>query len=117
LSALSKNDEAAIERLLDRALESGSCALVIDQPGSIESLAVCVARRRGVPVAYVPGLVMRRASQLYPEAIEAVFPQTWVQTWIVHQIRGSLRYVPYKDKRKIAAELNRLHRPQRRRSA
>ena len=60
------NDEAAIERLLDRALESGPCALVIDQPGSIGSLAVCVARRRGVPVAYVPGLVMRRASELYP---------------------------------------------------
>ena len=60
------NDEAAIERLLDRALESGRCALVIDQPGSIGSLAVCVARRRGVPVAYVPGLVMRRASELYP---------------------------------------------------
>jgi hypothetical protein len=39
---------------------------VIDQPGSIGSLAVYVARRRGVPVAYVPGLVMRRASELYP---------------------------------------------------
>jgi transposase len=60
------NDEAQVERLLDRALESGRCALVIDQPGSIGSLAVCVARRRGVPVAYVPGLVMRRASELYP---------------------------------------------------
>lgn len=61
-----KNDETAIDGLLDRALEMGPCALVIDQPGSIGSLAVCVARRRGVPVAYVPGLVMRRASELYP---------------------------------------------------
>jgi len=60
------NDEAAIEQLLDLAGEVGRCALVIDQPGSIGSLAVCVARRRGVPVAYVPGLVMRRASELYP---------------------------------------------------
>jgi transposase len=60
------NDEAAIERLLDRAGEHGRCALVIDQPGSIGSLAVCLARRRGVLVAYVPGLVMRRASELYP---------------------------------------------------
>jgi hypothetical protein len=57
------NKEAAIELLLDRALKVGPCALVIDQPGS---LAVCVARGRGVPVAYVPGLVMRRASELYP---------------------------------------------------
>jgi transposase len=61
-----RNDEPAIEQLLDRALGSGACALVIDQPGSIGSLAVAVARRRGVPVAYVPGLVMRRASELYP---------------------------------------------------
>lgn len=61
-----RNDERAIEELLDRALEAGPCALVIDQPGSIGSLAVCLAHRRGVPVAYVPGLVMRRASELYP---------------------------------------------------
>lgn len=58
------NDEQAIERLLDRAGQDA--ALVIDQPGSIGALAVAVARRRGVPVAYVPGLVMRRASELYP---------------------------------------------------
>jgi transposase len=61
-----RNDEAAIEELLELAAESGRCALVIDQPGSIGSLAVCVARERGVPIAYVPGLVMRRASELYP---------------------------------------------------
>jgi transposase len=58
------NDEAAIERLLDDA--GPSAALVIDQPGSIGTLAVALARRRDVPVAYVPGLVMRRASELYP---------------------------------------------------
>jgi transposase len=61
-----RNDERAIERLLDRAAEHGRAALVIDQPGSIGALALALARRRGVPVAYVPGLVMRRASELYP---------------------------------------------------
>jgi transposase len=59
-----RNDEAAIERLFDDAGEGA--ALVIDQPGSIGALAVAIARRRGIPVAYVPGLVMRRASELYP---------------------------------------------------
>lgn len=59
-----RNDERAIEGLLDQA--GPDAALVIDQPGSIGALAVAVARRRGVPVAYVPGLVMRRASELYP---------------------------------------------------
>ncbi len=39
-----KNDETAIEGLLDRALEMGPCALVIDQPGSIGSLAVEACR-------------------------------------------------------------------------
>ena len=39
---------------------------MIDQPGSIAQLALAVAARRGIPVAYVPGLVMRRAADLYP---------------------------------------------------
>ncbi len=60
------NDEAALEALLDRASENGTAGLVIDQPGSIAQLALAVSRRRGVPVAYVPGLVMRRAADLYP---------------------------------------------------
>jgi putative transposase len=34
----------------------------------------------------------------FPEAIEAVFPQAWVQTCIVHQIRNSMRYVAYRDR-------------------
>ncbi len=29
----------------------------------------------------------------FADAIEAVYPQTWVQTCIVHQIRSSLRFV------------------------
>ena len=47
-----RNDELVIERLLEDA--GTRAALVIDQPGSIGALAVAVARRRGVPVAYVP---------------------------------------------------------------
>jgi len=46
----------------------------------------------------------------FPEAIEAVFPQAWVQTCIVHQIRASLRYVNYQDQRKLAAALRPVYR-------
>jgi transposase len=60
------NDEVALARLLDRAAEHGIAGLVIDQPGSIAQLALAIARGREVPVAYVPGLVMRRAADLYP---------------------------------------------------
>jgi len=60
------NDETDIEALVDVGEKHGKPALVIDQPGSIARLTLAVAQRRGVPVAYVPGLVMRRAADLYP---------------------------------------------------
>src|SRR5262249_21115477 len=60
------NDQAALAALLDRAARHGTATLVIGQPGSIAQLALAVAARRGTPVAYVPGLVMRRAADLYP---------------------------------------------------
>jgi transposase len=60
------NDEADLVALLERAGEYGTAGLVIDQPGSIAQLAIAVAARAKVPVAYVPGLVMRRAADLYP---------------------------------------------------
>jgi putative transposase len=41
----------------------------------------------------------------FPDAIAAVFPEAWVQTCIVHQIRNSMRYVAYKDRKRVAAEL------------
>jgi transposase len=60
------NDQADLDALLERATRHGTPGLVIDQPGSIAQLALAVAARHGVPVAYVPGLVMRRAADLYP---------------------------------------------------
>ena len=46
----------------------------------------------------------------FPEAIEAVFPQTWVQTCIVHLIRHSLRFVPDKHRRQVAKDLRPIYR-------
>lgn len=54
---------------------------------------------RDVLIACVDGLAG------FPEAIEAVFPAAWVQTCIVHQIRNSMRYVTYRDRRAVAAAL------------
>jgi putative transposase len=42
----------------------------------------------------------------FPEAIEAVFPQAWVQTCIVHQIRASMRYVAYRNRKAVARDLS-----------
>jgi putative transposase len=46
----------------------------------------------------------------FPEAIEAVFPQAWVQTCIVHQIRNSMRFVTYQDRKRVAADLKPVYR-------
>ena len=45
----------------------------------------------------------------FPEAIEAVYPKTQVQLCIVHQIRHSLRYVNWKQRKVIAADLKRIY--------
>ena len=41
----------------------------------------------------------------FPEAIEAVFPQTMVQLCIVHLVRNALSYGSYKDRNSVATEL------------
>jgi putative transposase len=63
-------------------------------------------QRRGVAdvlIACVDGL------KGFPEAIEAVFPKTWVQTCIVHLIRASLRYVNYRDLKKVTSALRPIY--------
>ena len=45
----------------------------------------------------------------FPEAIEAVFPKTRVQICIVHQVRHSLRYVPWKQRKAVADDLRRVY--------
>ena len=44
-----------------------------------------------------------------PEAIEAVFPKTQVQLCIVHKVRGSLKYVPWKERKAVAADLRAIY--------
>ena len=45
----------------------------------------------------------------FPEAIEATFPQTTVQTCVVHLIRRSLRYVPRRELEKVAKDLKPIY--------
>ena len=45
----------------------------------------------------------------FPEAIEATWPQTTVQTCTVHLIRAAMRFVSYGDRRKVAAALKPIY--------
>jgi putative transposase len=63
-------------------------------------------KQRGVQdilIACVDGL------KGFPEAIEAVFPLTTVQTCIVHLIRASLRYVPRRQFDAVAKDLKPIY--------
>jgi transposase-like protein len=44
-----------------------------------------------------------------PEAIETVFPHTQVQLCIVHKLRNSFKYVPWKDRKAVAKDLRAVY--------
>lgn len=45
----------------------------------------------------------------FPDAINAVFPLTQIQICIVHIIRNSLAYVPWKDRKAVATDLKEIY--------
>jgi transposase-like protein len=63
-------------------------------------------RNRGVQdilIACVDGL------KGFPEAIASEYPQTQVQLCIVHMVRNSLRFVPWKDYKAVTADLKLIY--------
>ena len=46
----------------------------------------------------------------FPDAIGAVFPQTTVQTCIVHLIRNSLAFVSWKDRKRVIPDIRAIYR-------
>jgi len=48
----------------------------------------------------------------FPEAISTVFPKSEIQLCIVHVIRNSLKYVPYKDYKAVVADLTTIYKSQ-----
>jgi putative transposase len=63
-------------------------------------------RNRGVQdilIAVVDGL------KGFPQAIEAAFPQTRIQTCIVHLLRHSMNFASYKDRKAVAAALKAIY--------
>jgi len=58
---------------------------------------------RDIFIACVDGLTG------FPEAIAAVFPRAEVKLCIVHQVRGSLNYVSWKQRKAVAADLRPIY--------
>ena len=45
----------------------------------------------------------------FPQAIEAVYPQAQVQLCIVHLMRNCMKYVPWKDRKAVCADLKPIY--------
>ncbi len=45
-----------------------------------------------------------------PDAIESVYPETEVQLCIVHMVRNSLKFVSYKDRKRMATDLKTIYK-------
>lgn len=58
---------------------------------------------RDILIACVDGL------KGFPDAIETVYPQTQVQLCIIHMVRHSLKYVGWKERKAVAADLRAIY--------
>lgn len=81
------NDEPRLRAVFDQLAEHGELLIVVDQPDTIGALPVSVTRSCGHIMAYLPGLTMRRAADLYAGTAktdardEFVIAETWAAPW------------------------------------
>ena len=96
-------------------------ALAINLDGEKELLGLWIAQREGAKfwLGVLNELKNRGVEDLFiacvdglsgfPQAVEAAFPKTQVQLCIVHMVRNSLRYVPWKQRKAVAADLKKIY--------
>lgn len=96
-------------------------ALAVNMEGKKELLGMYIAQNEGAKfwLNVVSELKNRGVKDIliacvdglkgFPEAINSVFPLAQVQLCIVHQIRNSLKFVPYKDRKEVASDLKLIY--------
>jgi putative transposase len=45
----------------------------------------------------------------FSDAIHSAFPRTQIQSCVIHQIRNSMKYVPYKDQKAVMVDLKKVY--------
>ena len=86
-----KQDEKAIRTMLGKLSKHGRVLLVVDQPNTIGSLPLTVARNMGIAVAYLPGTAMRRTAQLLPGDAKTDRRDAHVIAWAALKLPETLR--------------------------
>lgn len=86
-----EQDEARIRELLTQLSVHGNVLLVVDQPNTIGSLPLTVARSMGVAVGYLPGSAMRKAAQLLPGDVKTDARDAYVIAFTALHMPDTLR--------------------------
>lgn len=107
------------QRVINKAVY---LALAVDTNGQKELLGIWISQNEGakfwlgiltelknrgvqdILIACVDGLTG------LDDAIQTAFPKAWVQLCIVHMVRNSLKYVSWKDRKAMAADLKSIYR-------
>lgn len=96
-------------------------AVGVNQEGHKEVLGIWIAKTEGAKfwMQVITELKNRGVQDIlmacvdglngFDEAIRSIFPLTTVQTCIVHLIRNSLKYVPWKNKKAVAQDLKAIY--------
>lgn len=77
--------------MLGKLSKHGRVLLVVDQPNTIGSLPLTVARNMGIAVAYLPGTAMRRTAQLLPGDAKTDRRDAHVIAWAALKLPETLR--------------------------
>ena len=96
-------------------------ALGVNMEGQKELLGMWLSETEGAKfwLAVLTELQNRRVKDIliacvdglkgFPDAINAAFPNTQIQLCIVHMVRNSVKYVPWKDYKAVTADLKKIY--------
>ncbi len=96
-------------------------ALGVNMEGQKELLGLWIAKNEGASfwLGVITELKNRGVKDMFiaaidglkgfPEAIETVYPKTEIQLCIVHMIRNSCKYVSWKDRKAVCADLKKIY--------
>lgn len=96
-------------------------ALAVDVNGQKELLGIWISQNEGAKfwLSILTELKNRGVQDIFiacvdgltgmEEAIQTAFPKTWVQLCIVHMVRNSVKYVSWKDRKELVADLKAVY--------
>jgi putative transposase len=107
------------QRVINKAVY---LALAVNTSGQKELLGIWISQNEGAKfwLGILTELKTRGVQDIFiacvdgltgmDEAIQTAFPKTWVQLCIVHMVRNSLKYVSYKHRKEMAADLKTIYK-------